>query len=409
MIKTCVGVLLAATLLGCSSNSPPGASLALDVTLDDSSLAGMQNVSLIRAGDRFMLAGYENGQIRWGSLSLDGKLTQETGFAPPQPPVGPAPVFAATKKNTPGDQFIAILVVNSATVSGRYDPQAFAQVLGDPSPGSPVFLDMIPDGADPAAVQIVAGAEATGNLGFVAWGVPGFGAAASYRLLPADPTQTTSLSLSPYPDWQCLTTAASTSGLSFGVVTPLTDAAHSFNFSNFNAIDIDEAGNAPGMTYELAVEVANCRIVGSPAPAGGYTMAFQTSSSIGFATYSPPFDPTDPSQTGTVTTQALALPAATFGDPLSMPRPAWVSSAGTDVSIGVSRPAGPQVYRFSNNAVPHGGTLTLRSVQGQTGPVSAWVASDAVYVTYADRVNGPGGTPSFKRYFMRIESPASLP
>jgi hypothetical protein len=320
--------------------------------------------------------------------------------------VGPAPVFAATKKTTPGDQFVAIVLTNSATGSGKYDLLAIAQTAGDASPADPVVLDTLPIDTDPTTVQIVAGAEATGDVGFVAWGVPGIGREASYRLLPADPTQTTSSSLSGYSDWQCLTTANSTSGLSFGVVTPLAK-----NLSRFNAFDINETGDAGGMSYDLSVAVENCRILGSPASGGGYLMSFQSSTAIGFATYSPTPSPTptDPNSSGFVTTQGLALPAAIFGDPLSMPSPAWVSPAGYDVSIGLSRTAGPQVFRFTHQAVPHGDPLTLRSEKGQTGPVSAWVASDAsnaVYVTYADHVNG---TPSVKRYFMRIESPALLP
>ena len=350
-----------------------------------------------------MLAGYENGQIGWGSLSLDGKLTHETDFTLTLPLVGPAPVFAATKKNAPGDEFVAIVITNSATESGRYDLQAIVQTLGDPAPAAPVLLDTLPVGADPTTVQIVAGAEATGDLGFVAWGIPGFGSGVYYRLIPADPTLATTLQLSDYLDWQCLTAANSTTGLSFGVVNPLTDATHTYDFSNFNVIDINESGGVGGMPYGLTVKVANCRVVGSPTPEGDYYIAFQSSSAIGFTTYHP--DPTDPT-TGTLTPENLALPAAIFGGPLNTPSPAWVTSAGIDVSIGLSRTAGPQVFRFTYNGVPHGGTLTLRSAKGQTGPVAASVASDVVFVTYADQVNG---SPSVKRYFMSIESPATLP
>ena len=403
MTKTCVGVLLTFGFLGCNSNSPPGATVAMDVTLDDSALVGMQKVSLIRTGDSFMLAGYENGRIGWGSLSLDGKVTHETDFNLTLPLVGPAPVFAATKKDVPGDEFVALVITNSATMSGRYDLQAIVQTLSDPAPAAPVLLYTLPVGTDPTTIQIVAGAETTGNLGFVAWGVPGFSIGVYYRLIPADPTLATTSQLSDYLDWQCLTAANSTTGLSFGVVNPLTDAAHSFDFSNFNTVGIDETGGTAGMTYPLTTKVANCRVVGSPTPEGDYFIAFQSSNAIGFTTYHP--DSADPT-TGTLTPEDLALPAAIFGGPLNTPSPAWVTSAGVDVSIGVSRTAGPQVFRFVYNGVPHGGTLTLHSAKGQTGPVAASVASDAVFVTYADQVDG---SPSVKRYFMSIASPATLP
>jgi hypothetical protein len=91
-----------------------------------------------------------------------------------------------------------------------------------------------------------------------------------------------------------------------------------------------------------------------------------------------------------------------------MPRPAWVSSAGGDVVIGLERKAGPQVYRFTYNALRHGSTLTLRSVNGNSGPVAAWSGGDAVYLTYTDQVTS-GSTTATQRYFMRIDSPASLP
>jgi hypothetical protein len=40
--------------------------------------------------------------------------------------------------------------------------------------------------------------------------------------------------------------------------------------------------------------------------------------------------------------------------------------------------------------------------------VAAWVGDDAAYITYTDSVKS-GSTTSIRRYFMRIESPASLP
>jgi hypothetical protein len=104
----------------------------------------------------------------------------------------------------------------------------------------------------------------------------------------------------------------------------------------------------------------------------------------------------------------MVLPSALYGDPLNMPKPAWASWAGGgDVVMGLSRKSGPEVVRYTYNAVPHGSTLKLRSVNGNAGPVAAWVGDDAVYATYADQVNS-GSTTSSQRYFMRIDSP-SLP
>ncbi len=410
MIKTCAGVLLAVAVLGCGSDSPPGATVALAKTLPDSPLARMQNVSLIRAGDSFTLAGYENGQVRWGRLSLDGTLSQETGFALAQPVLGP--IFAATMRTTPGDQLVAIVVVNSATVSGGYDLLAIVQTLGDTTPAAPVLLaPPLPAGTDPSTVQIAAGAATSGNVGFVAWGIRVPGISVSYLLLPMDavpsaaPTKLFDDSVPMnVPDWDCLQTTGGTTGLGFSVVTPGDVLPQ---YSDFDTLELDEAGGAPFMTYQLSTRVVNCNIVGSPTPEGNYFLAFQNPGAIDFATYYP--DPTDPNNPGTVTTRDPVLPAASFGGPLNMPRPVWVSSAGSDVSIGLDRTAGPEVVRFTYDAVPHGATLVLPSANGQTGPVSAWVGPDAVYVTYSDQVKGSGSTTSVTRYFMRVESPASLP
>jgi hypothetical protein len=408
MTKTCVGVLLAVASLGCSSDSPPGASVAKDVTFLDSPLAQIQNVSLIRAGDSFTLAGYENGQVRWGRLSLDGVLTQETSFLLTQPLLGP--FFAATKRTNPGDQLAAIVVTDSATIPSGYDLSAIVQTLGDSTAAAPVVLDTLPVGTDLSTVQIAAGAATSGNVGFVAWGIRVRGISPNYLLLPADAVTTATPSkMFPDPDpanvpaWDCLQTTNGRTGLGFSVITPNQYLPQN---SDFQGYEVDESGGAAAMTYQLTVAVANCRIVGSPTPEGNFFMAFQSTTAIDFATYYPPRDPT---QDGTVTTYDPVLPAANFGDPLSIPRPAWVNSAGGDVVIGLSRTAGPEVVRFTYNAVPHGATLPLRSEKGQTGPVAAWVGPSAVYVTYADQAKGSGSTPSVKRYFMRIESPAPLP
>jgi hypothetical protein len=414
MTKTCIGVLLTAASLGCSSDSTPGANVTIDVTLANSPLARMQNVSLIRAGDSFTLAGYEDGQVRWGRLSpnaSDGQLTYETSFALPQPLVGPAPVFAATMKITPGDQLVAIVLTNSSTVSGGYDLSAIVQTLGDASPAAPVVLDSLPAGIDPNTVQIVAGAAASGNVGFVAWGIPVKGRTVNYLLLTANAQHEDSVSEvfdhnnpASVPNWECLTAANGATGIAFGVVIPQVDGSGNIASSDFRVFDIKETGVKTDMPYPLSTVVTNCHIVGSPTSEGGYLMAFESSAGIGFATYTLLPDSTNE---GNVTTKDMAMPVATLGGPLNIPPPAWISSvSGGDVSIGLSRTAGPEVFRFTYNAVPHGGTLTLRSEQGKTGPVASWVGSDAVYVTYADQVSG---SPSVKRYFMRIESPATLP
>ena len=394
MIKICLGVFLVAGVLGCNSDPPPGAAVTQDVTLPGSSLTGMQKVSLIRAGDGFILAGYEGGWVRWGHLSLTGVLVEEPGFALAQPVVGP--VFGATKKTVAGDQLIAFVVTNNVT--GTYDVSAMVQTTDAPTT---VHLAALPGGTDPKAVQIAAGAATTGNVGIAAWGVRGRDKSPNYLLLPADAlTTATPSTMDAVPNWDCLATSNCASGLGFSVVAPDTQ---DLTRSDFDTIEINEAtGESTFMLYQFTKTVANCQVVGSPAPKGSYVMALQTSNAIDFAMYFPSLDP---SKSGIVDTTDPVLSASTFGDPLNMPHPAWVSpAAGGDISFGLAHTAGIQVFRFTYNGIPHGSPLTLRSEKGQTSPVASWVGPDAVYVTYADQTKS--GTPAVKRYFMRIESPA---
>jgi hypothetical protein len=410
MTKIRTGACLALFLVACGSDPPPGATPGLDKTFPDSPLARLADVSLIRAGDGFTMAGYDNGQVRWARVATDGTLSQETSFPLAQPVQGP--VFAATKQATPGDQLVAIALTSSASVTGGYDLTAVVQSVGSVTAAAPIVLATLPSGTDPTTVQIAAGAAASGNTGWVAWGTRVPGIPISYLLLPANAVTTAAPSKfldsgvpANVPAWDCLAPQGRASGLSFGAITTNAD----YGNSEFQTVEIDESGGTVYMTYELTVTVTNCRIVGAPAPSGSYFMAFQGTENggtgIGFATYYPP---PDPSLNGTVTTQPSVLPSALFGGPLSLPTPAWASSAGSDVVIGVSRKSAPQVFRFAFNGIKHGSTLTLRSTSGDTGPVAAWVGDSAVYATYVDRVTS-GGTTSVKRYFMRIDAPISLP
>ena len=389
--------------LGGDAEPPPGTIVTKDVTLPDSPLTRMQSVTLMRAGDSFTLAGFESGQVRWGRLSLDGTLTEAAGFPLAQPVLGP--VFGATMKTTAGDQLVAIVVTNSAKTAGAYDLSAIVQTMGAPTAAAAVVLVTLPIGTDPSSVQIAAGVATSGKVGFVAWGTRAPGISPAYLLLPADAVTAAAPSKlfddlsAQVPNWDCLATTNGT-GLGFSIVTPDTPGT-----SDLVTSEVDESGGLVVMSYQFLVVVANCWVVSASGPAGRYVMAMQTNDAIDFAMYYPPSDVTAPNLIGIVSTFYPVLSAASLGDPLNMPHPAWASAAGGgDISIGLARAAGPQVFRYTYDASPHGSPLTLRSEKGQTGPVASWVGPDAVYVTYSDQTST---TPSaMKRYFMRLESPA---
>lgn len=403
-------------LAACSSDAPLGATATKDVNLSDTPLARMAQASLLRAGSSFTLAAFEAGQVRWGRLTLDGVLTEQAGFALPVSPIenGPAPVFAATKRTVPGDQLVAI-VLTTSTTAGAYDLVAIVQTADEVAAAAPVVLATLPAGTDPKTVQVAAGAAASGNVGFVAWGTRVPGVTVKYLLLPADAVtsaepgkmfdDTTPGSV---PPWDCLQRTNGTTGLGFSVVYPDAEAGQSS--SDFETAEVDEAGNLSRMPYPFTVSVTNCRIVGSPSDNGGYVMAFETATAIDAAMYIPirAYD-SGPSVGGTVDTIDPLMANITFGGPLDKPFPLWVSSPGGDISIGLQRSGPPRVVRFNYNGAPHGSTLTLRSEHGAAGPAASWVGKDAVYVTYTDEVKAVDGGPGVRRYFMRIESPATLP
>jgi len=372
-----------------------------DVTLPDSPLTRIPNVSLMRAGSGFILAGYDGSLVRWGHLTLDGALTEEAGFELAQPIVL-GPVFGATMKATPGDQLVAIVVTNSATVSGGYDITAKVQTTGVPTAAAPVVLATLPAGTDPSLVQIAAGAASSGNVGFVAWGTRVPGISPTHLLLPADAvTAATPSKLyddppANVPNWDCLATTGGTTGLGYSVVTPDLQGT-----TDLVANEVSETGAATRLTYQFRVAVASCQVVSAPGPAGTYVMALETSNAIDFAMYYPPVIA---GGDGSVSTKGPVLSASSFGDPLSMPHPVWAGPAtGGDISIGLARTAGVQIFRFTFDAIPHGAPLTLRSEEGQTGPVASWVDLDTVYVTYTDQAKT--SPPSVRRYFMRVDSP----
>jgi hypothetical protein len=417
MTKLGSGVLLACLLVGCGSDGPPGANLGLDKTLVASPLTELDNLSMLRAGDDFILAGYDNGTVRWARLGRDGSLSGEASFPLAQPTVGP--VFAVTTKTSPADQLIALSVVPSHTVAEGYDLTATVHSAGEAAPAAPVILNAgnaFPAGTDPTLIQLAAGAATSGSVGYVAWGTRVKGKPIYYSTLPADAAVTANPSTllgdpaqANAPAWDCLAAQERQTGWSFGAVTANDDP--NYPASNFNTVEVDEQGATTIMTYQLTVTVSQCQIVGAPTPSGNYFMAFRGTASgspaIDFAAYYPP-PPGTTNQSGTVSTQHPVMPAATFGDPLSMPRPVWVASAGPDVVIGLSRRSGNQVVRYRYDAVEHGSPLSLRCANGSSGPMVGRVTDDGVWVTYVDQVKSGSGT-ARQRYFMRIDSPASLP
>lgn len=396
-------------LVACSSDEPPNARIVQELTLSDSALVRIPDVSLMAAGDGFTMAGYQDGQVRWARLSGDGVLSQETGFALSPPALGP--FFAVAKKAAPADQLIAIGLYPSTTVSTGFDLQAVVQDLGAATAAAPVVLASLPPGTDKSKVRIAAGAGKAGNLGFVVWGIQVQGYPIRYLTLgpnaapTGDPATAFGNWTSAGPSaWDCLAQTSGPSGLGFSILAP---NAQYRDVTDWVTNDLDEAGVSTGeMPFNLPTQVAGCHIMGAPTATGGYDIAFENTPGIGAAFYYPP----PPGSTrGNLNTHPIVLSAASFGDPMQVPHVAWVAPAGNDISIGLARTSGPYLVRFTYQAVPRGSSLVLRSASGKTGPVSAWTGSDYTFVTYTDQVSGSGGVTSLVRYFVKVDAAVQLP
>jgi hypothetical protein len=393
-------------LLACSSQQSPGARIALDVSLPESPLTGMRNVSLLAAGDGFILAGFEDDKVRWARASRAGVLSSETPFTLDSAPVL-GPYFAATQKAAPADQLIVIGLYQKTPASAGYELRAIAQDLGSGAKGATEVYDTFAADTDTTAVQIAAGTALSGSVGFMAWATKGEGTPIKYRLLGADAALRFKGTVFDVPDpsqqpaWDCLAATPGPTGMGFSVTTPDPTCSEC---SSWHTFDLDPSGAPAEAEYGLSAQVTDCGIVGSPTPTGGYDMAFRNIPGIGIAFYYPPAD----ADLGVVMPYSMAIPAAKFGSPAMVPRPVWATAAGNDITVGLANSSAVQVMRFSYQSLPRGSSLVLPSASGNIGPAAAWVGSDSVYVTYAD-FTGSGATASVKRHFTVVEAPAELP
>ena len=214
--------------------------------------------------------------------------------------------------------------------------------------------------------------------------------------------------------WSCLDTTQNAPDLAITLVeAPNQGHPGQSAWRRFQMNDDGSIGGEAQIGLDV-LDVSDGRIVSTPA-SGGYLLAWQNNTTDGgtyFANLTPPPD-AGPDATDTVTSH-LVLASAAYGGYANMPKLTWVAPAGFDFTIGLVRSRGPEVVRFDVFADPMGRALYLPSVSGNTGPVSAWVGSDAVYVTYLDMpgssAHGDAAVPTgSQRYLVTVLSPAELP
>src|ERR1700690_374988 len=185
-------VLTSLSWAGCGSDQPLCAQVGQQFPLGDSPLALTRDAVLVRAGDGFVLAGFDGTAVQWGQLSSSGVLIPEPAFALPEQPVTTAdgrtlgPLFAVTSKTAPGDQLVVVMGVLQAGTTDHYEMHAWVHDLGSTLP--PTLQNLGVQAAAPASgpIRLVAGSSPNGTRALVAWGVEGQLAPIQYRMLGAD-------------------------------------------------------------------------------------------------------------------------------------------------------------------------------------------------------------------------------
>jgi hypothetical protein len=420
-------VLTTLSWAGCGSDQPFCAQIGQQIPLGDSPLALTQDAVLVRAGDGFVLAGLDGTTVRWGQLSSDGVVSGESAFALPEQPASTAggqvlgPLFAVSSKTAPGDQLVVVMGVLQAGTTDHYEVHAWVHDLGSTLPPALQTLGVQAAAPTSGTVRLVAGSSPNGTRALVVWGVEGQLAPIQYRMLGADGALVGSPGTI-YDDadpnnialWGSLNTTQNAPDLAITLVEPPKQKNGQSLWRRFQLSDDGSIGGEADIGLDV-LAVSDDRIVSTPA-SDGYLLAWQNNASNGgtyFADLTPPPPDAGSDTLDNVTTHQV-LASALYGGYPNMPKLAWIAPAGFDFTLGLVRSRGPEILRFDVFADPMGKALYLPSLSGNTGPVSAWVGSDAVYVTYLDMPgsssHGDAGVPTgSQRYLVTVVSPAELP
>ena len=414
---------------GCGSDPPLCAQVGQQIPLTASPLSLTRDTTLVRAGDGFVLAGLDGSTVRWGQLSSDGQISGESEFELPEQPAttagGPSlgPLFAVTGKIVPGDQLVVVMGVLQAGTTDNYEIHVGVHDLG--SQVSPVMQTLAVQAAAPNSgpIRLVAGSSPNGTRAMVLWGVEGQLAPIRYQMLGADGalvgnqgTIDDDSDPNNIPQWSCLgTTQNNAANLAVTLVeAPGPRHPNQYAWRHFQ---VNDDGGVTGID-EIdmdSIVVSDCRIV-STATSDGFLVAWQDNTARGgtsFAVLTAPPPDSGPDTRSNVTSSGV-MASALYGGYANMPKLAWIAPAGYEFTLGLARPQGTEVVRFDVFADPRGRALYLPSASGNTGPVSAWVGSDAAYVTYLDLAGSsrqadaavPAGS---QRFLVTVLSPADLP
>jgi hypothetical protein len=397
-------VALLASLLwaGCGSDQPMCAQIGLQAPLGNSPLALTRNAVLLRAGEGFVLAGLDGTTVRWGQLSSNGTLTGESEFARPEEPATTAggqplgPLFAVAGKAAPGDQLVVVTGVLQRGTTDHYELHAWVhdrESLASPTMhivGTQMAV------ANSGPIRLAASSAPNGKQALVAWGVEGQAVPIHYQMVGPDGVlvgKPGDIANSNYTaHWICLGTTQDAENLAVTFIEAPNDAHP--QWPAWRRFDMNDDGSkVDRATMILNLNVTDCRIVSAPT-SDGYLLAWQDNANNGgtsFARLIPAPPDSSPDPIDDVVTHPV-LASAYYGGYSQMPKLGWIAPVGYEFTIGLAGSRGPEVVRFDDFADPQGRALYLPSLAGNTGPLSAWVGNDAVYVTYLDMPGSPART-----------------
>jgi hypothetical protein len=319
-----------------------------------------------------------------------------------------------TGKATSGDQLVVVTVALQTGSTDHYELHAWVHDLGSLAPPTVHVVGVQMTTASSGPIRLAASSAPNGKQALVVWGVEGQAVPIHYQMLGPDgalagkPGDLVNANYA--ARWSCLSATQDAENLAVTFIEAKNNEHP--QQARWRRFEIGDNG-AGGETaqIDLNLEVTDCRIV-SIRTSDGYLLAWQNKTANGgtsFAKLIPAPPDAGPDPIDDVVSRPV-LASAYYGGYPQMPKLAWIAAAGYDFTIGLVGSRGPQVTCFDDFADPKGRALYLPSVAGNTGPVSAWVGSDAVYVTYLDMpgppARGDAAVPAeSQRYLVTVLSP----
>jgi hypothetical protein len=381
--------MVAASSSACQSETP-----SVDCQLEENSAIAASPLMLSptarvdRVAQWFVLLGADGTSatmIRWATIELNGQAGPE--HAVPVPAFTAGPWFAVAGDKTAGDSVLVAFGKPAATAA---DLDIF--VIAVPSDGSaaasaPSLLTTIAGAAKAgAAVNVVMASSVTGMRAALAWIAPttlpagtppprgpaaGAGVIKTLVLAGSGMPVAAPLPIETVTGSTCLGFAPGRADLTIGYLryeTPTTPPDWSMTELG------DNGASEFSLAIPLATEAPSCPHL-APTMAGGYVLAWQDISGSRIGVYDIVTNHFYP---------RLFVTAVEFGGADVQPPVMGLGEVSRDFAVLFARARSTEVWRIGALGTRRPGALSLPSVLGDIGQVSAIPLGGAVYATYAD-------------------------